>query len=65
VGPLRRAMCVTGAIGMLCPPTGAVLGAPGWALVAGGLALAAAGIYAPGRPALRTEAARARAGRGG
>jgi len=65
IGPLRRASCVTGAIGMLCPPTGTVLGAPGWALVAGGLALAAAGFYAPGRPAVGAEAARARAGRGG
>lgn len=63
MGPLRRAMCVTGAIGMLCPPTGAVLGAPGWALVAGGLALAAAGIYSPGRPPVRAETARVRAGR--
>lgn len=61
IGGLRRAACITGAVGMLCPPAGAVLGAPGWALVAGGTALAAAGLYAPGA----VRAAPARAGRGG
>ena len=50
LGPARRVAACVGAVGLLCPPTGVVLGAPGWALVLAGGVLSLA-VFRPGAQA--------------
>ncbi|MEO0679535.1 MAG: TRAP transporter permease [Pseudomonadota bacterium] len=48
VGPVRRTLAILAAGCLLMPPTGVVFGAPGWVVIAAGLALAAAALHGGG-----------------